>query len=262
MRDSVRVESCTIVDNTARFGGGIVTVFGPGVVVSNSILWGNRALTPSQGDQVYSNLALGVPDIVLRYCDIEGGPAGVAGAPNPMIQLIATVDVDPELVDRANGDYHLTGTSPLIGAGDPELAVQPFEGDQDGEPRVNGLLDLGADEHYAGLALAYPAPGRAGEPNTLSARGSPPGGLVLFYAGFQAGTKGLGFESCPDLALEIADGALLAVAKADALGTAQHRGQAPAALVGQTLLLQALAFDPSSPALTCTRSNLVSFGFP
>jgi hypothetical protein len=57
-----------------------------------------------------------------------------------------SIEADPQLVDAANGDLHLTATSPGVGAGsllDPAVIGAL---DFDGEPRVQGALDIGADE--------------------------------------------------------------------------------------------------------------------
>ncbi len=54
------------------------------------------------------------------------------------------IDVDPEFVDRANGDFHLSATSPAIDAGDDEIEVAD---DMDGDFRPQGSSsDIGADE--------------------------------------------------------------------------------------------------------------------
>jgi len=263
----VRVESCTIVDNTATgSGGGICAGFCPYVVVSNCILWGNRAKNPTWGDQVFQNLIFGSSNVVLRHSDVEGGRAGVATNPNGppgMAVLHAILDVDPAFVDRAGGDYHLTADSPLIGAGDPELSPSSVEADHDGEPRANGPLDIGADERYDGLALSLPLPGRTGEPNTLRIRGAQPGATVLFFAGLQAQPAPAAPSETPcGPPSGIASATLLASSTADPSGEASLRLTIPPSLSLQTVLFQAQSFDPSSPQTTCTTSNRISIPFP
>jgi hypothetical protein len=57
------------------------------------------------------------------------------------------INADPLFADAANGDFHLTATSPCIDAGDnnaPSLPGTDFEDD----PRIiNGTVDMGADEY-------------------------------------------------------------------------------------------------------------------
>src|SRR5262249_24813632 len=59
------------------------------------------------------------------------------------------INADLRLVDLANGDLHLTSTSPAINAGDNSV-VQPGWTDYDGKPRVQptgGTVDIGAYEY-------------------------------------------------------------------------------------------------------------------
>lgn len=256
--DLTRIEGCTIVDNVANFGGGLAAAFGPGVVVSNCILWGNRAKVPAQGDQVYTEGGSSVPDLVLRYCNIEGGIAGVGGFPGPTALLSETLEVDPEFVDPATGDYHLRSTSPLIDAGDPDFFVQALQGDLDNEPRANGRTDVGADEWYPGPALSYPSPARAGETNVLRVRGARPGAIVIWWVGSSTGPSP-SLDGCPDLS--ISSGQPVALALADAQGNAEVREHAPASLAGTTISVQALEMTLAG-ATSCIASNVVTFGFP
>ena len=51
-------------------------------------------------------------------------------------------------MDNTTGNYHLTGSSPCIGAGS-DNDTQPGWRDMDGQPRICGLhVDIGADEYY------------------------------------------------------------------------------------------------------------------
>ena len=56
------------------------------------------------------------------------------------------IHVDPLFVNRAAGDYHLSGASPCINAGDDSV-VQAGGVDMDGEARIMGAhVDIGSDE--------------------------------------------------------------------------------------------------------------------
>ena len=61
----------------------------------------------------------------------------------PMINLYT---VDPLFVNGTQGDFHLTSCSPAIEAGASGLAAPIFT-DIDGDPRIVGLPDIGADEY-------------------------------------------------------------------------------------------------------------------
>ncbi|HUU96658.1 MAG TPA: choice-of-anchor Q domain-containing protein, partial [Phycisphaerae bacterium] len=96
---------------------------GSAPVVTNCILWGDSAPEIIGGASVY-------------YSDVEGGWTGT-GSDN--------TDTDPLFDDPDNGDYHLTGDSPCIDAGDNN-AVSVIT-DLDGKPRIVGdAVDMGAYE--------------------------------------------------------------------------------------------------------------------
>jgi parallel beta-helix repeat protein len=57
------------------------------------------------------------------------------------------ISVDPLFVNRAAGDYHLLPTSPCINKGWNSASGIP-ETDMDGQPRLNGVIDIGADEYW------------------------------------------------------------------------------------------------------------------
>jgi len=61
------------------------------------------------------------------------------------------IDADPQFIDPARNDYHLTYSSPCREAGDNRVAA-PDENDVEGDPRIAaGTVDLGADEIYTHL---------------------------------------------------------------------------------------------------------------
>lgn len=68
------------------------------------------------------------------------------------IPMVNVTEVDPLFVDGAHGDFHLTFGSPAIGGGVTGLAAPIFT-DIDGDPRILGLPDIGADEYAIGTYL-------------------------------------------------------------------------------------------------------------
>lgn len=140
------INNCTINNNSANSGGGIgnyyhsnptignctisnnsVSVTGGGIYndssssyISSCIIWGNSP------PQIFGTA-------FVTYSDIQGGSAGVGN-----------INADPCFVD----EYHLSAYSPCVDAGDPDYMSEPNETDIDGDPRVVGWLDMGADEFF------------------------------------------------------------------------------------------------------------------
>ena len=155
----VHVVNTTIVNNTAiQDGGGIAASSGStyGRVV-NSIVWGN---VPSQ---------LWMPNshVTVDHSDVEGGWTGTGN-----------FDADPQFVDLAKGDLHITWDSPCRNLGTngaPGLPTLDFEGD----PRIHDVtVDVGFDEfHYhlyktgavvPGSGLVIKIVGQPGKPALLA----------------------------------------------------------------------------------------------
>lgn len=129
---SPSINNCTIITNSADLYGGIDDYF-CSPMLNNCIIWGN------QPNQIRATTTV-------RYSDIQGGSTGVGN-----------IDADP--LFAADG-YHLIGSSPCIDAGDPNYVAEPNETDIDGDPRVVGRIDMGADEVYSSTsALIVIMPG-------------------------------------------------------------------------------------------------------
>jgi len=126
-----------IADKTHDFtgrGGGISAGQDDQSIIMNNIVWGNL-----WEEQIVSNENL---DVV--YCNVEGGYTGTGN-----------IDVYPEFVDTASGDYHLANNSPCIGAGIDSIEITgtwyycPLT-DMEGNPRPNPpgtMPDMGAYEN-------------------------------------------------------------------------------------------------------------------
>jgi len=104
----------TIVGNSAsQAGGGINIPFTSGIQIVNNIIVnnGNQGIGGWQAQ-----------DVDCRYNDVwnnQGGNYSNVQAGE------GSISVDPLFTDMDNNDYHLTGDSPCIDAGDPESDLDP-----------------------------------------------------------------------------------------------------------------------------------------
>lgn len=136
------IQNNTIYDNSSQSGGGLADCSG---TIRNCIIWQNSASSGAQLDDDCSTPS---------YSCIQDWTGG--GTRN--------ISEDPELVDPANGDFHLQLTSPCVDAGCyvPNL-TEDFEGDvrpcnSSLEARGDGSdFDIGADECAEALTAASPA---------------------------------------------------------------------------------------------------------
>jgi PKD repeat protein len=144
----------TITANTADVtnwgsGGGLYLSLGSstaGVNIYNNIIWGNTGY--EGGDTYINNSQSGTINALNNDFD----PAKVFGT---FTTNVNNINIDPQFVDAVNGDYHLTGGSACINAGNstaPSLPASDYEGN---ERVLGGTPDIGADEYYAaGSAFA------------------------------------------------------------------------------------------------------------
>jgi hypothetical protein len=108
---------------------GISCIVGTTMKANNNIIWDNGDL--SVQPQVNPT---GLCD--WEYSDIGPIQTGV-GSTN--------MNMPPKFVDEVNGDLHLTATSPVRGAADPQADLSgPAARDFDGDART-GPADMGAD---------------------------------------------------------------------------------------------------------------------
>ena len=121
----------TFTKNTTTAPGesGGVTYNGRGVgVITNNIFWNNTN----------TGLVLNQSTAILTNNDY--GTLGGTHPPDPASS--GNVSVNPKFVHAANGDFHLSGASPLLAAG-VVLPVNAF--DLDGDTlSTRGHIDLGA----------------------------------------------------------------------------------------------------------------------
>lgn len=126
--------NCTVANNTAPNGSGLFNQTNSVNYLLNCIVWGN----------VVSSTATSVP--VITYSIIQGGAAGTAN-----------LNMNPQFVDPANGDFRLGSCSPGIDAGNPSLLIGKIDLENNSRPFPFTKMDLGAYEFQGkpgGIALA------------------------------------------------------------------------------------------------------------
>ncbi len=132
------ISSNTIVDNTATNSGGGIYMTNACPTIENNIIVGNSIygissdpgdcnpiVLPLRNNDVYGNSPA-------NYYQVTPGPADLSQ--------------NPLFVDRPNGDLHLSSGSPCINVGYSSARGQ-LPVDVDGQPRIMGTVDIGADEY-------------------------------------------------------------------------------------------------------------------
>lgn len=255
-----RIEGCTFVGNTANSVGGAISVEPSTTVISNCIFWGNSARF--FGQQIWQNaVTFGTTETVIRYCDVDGGLAGIETDPllfnEPLIEHL--LEAAPLFLDPAAGDYGLAPASPCRDAGDPGT-LGAGRGDMDQQPRVeDGRIDMGCDEVWDRPVLGLVAPGFAGMVNGVRVDHAPPGSLVAFFWGSLQGPLAIPFGICPGLQLAIQDAQLLDARLAGPDGSVRYRQHVPAGAAGVTVLLQAVVVELG---VGCSTTDLLSHSYP
>ncbi len=141
----------TLWGNVALGGGSGLAVRTPDHYLVNNIIWNgnNQGLHSSSGSEISA-----------EYCIVDSGWPGEGN-----------LDIDPNLVDPANGDFSLAPFSPAIDGGHPDLnqngfdwAIDPADQDPDGTQ-----LDIGAIYHHynPGVSVTFIA-NTCGVPDTLN----------------------------------------------------------------------------------------------
>ena len=148
------VSGSTVVDNEADtqdgYGGGLYTGYNDAApAVTDCIFWGNR---DSQGGWEYSQIEGQTPIIDHSCVEHWSGSWGGAGNTGDGPQFVDRTGPDGDPDTWIDNDYHLTGTSPCVDAGDP-AGDHTGQIDIDGQARVwdgdgdeVAISDMGADE--------------------------------------------------------------------------------------------------------------------
>ena len=163
LRTAVTLTNNTFWGNTARNGGGIYEYASQDSAIMNiynNIIYNNTATQGgNDGDDVYLYSDGDNNGVNVNLYNNDMGPDSdftIAQSEDLYITNInnyshaGNIMADPLLTDPANGDFHLTATSPAINKGNNSAFSIPttdFEGDQ---RIINGTVDIGADEYEAG----------------------------------------------------------------------------------------------------------------
>jgi len=126
------VSNCTFTGNWGDYGKAIYNN-NSDIKIINSILWDNGSL--NAGGEVYNNNSAPI----ISYSDIYGsGGSGLNWDIDLGEDGGGNIDIDPNLIDPNNDDYHLDPNSPGIDGGDPCFAWGE-------EPAPNGSrINMGA----------------------------------------------------------------------------------------------------------------------
>jgi hypothetical protein len=103
-----RIENCTITRNTAPLMTSGIVVYGDGVAVANSVIYGN---TTTQGNSPSDVYIFSGNDVKLSHCCVGSDIGGTfSGEGN--------ISADPLFVDSANGNFMLQKNSPCKNTAD------------------------------------------------------------------------------------------------------------------------------------------------
>lgn len=128
------VTNCTFYNNRATEGGAIHHR-NDNLHIHNSIFWAN-------GDQIVND----GNTLNLSHCAFDdGNPDGSLTLPANLTNVTGNIDSDPLFVDAANSNLRLVKSSPAIDQGNNSVVLS-LVADLDGQPRINGTVDMGAYE--------------------------------------------------------------------------------------------------------------------
>ncbi len=135
--------NCTLYGNDAVKGGGLYSD-NARPTVTNSIFWGNTALSDEDGPGIWdSRTVWSGAGVTVTYCDVQG---------DSTYPGLGNRRVDPGFVDPAGGDFDLPFGSPCIDVGNNDATGLPTD-DYEGKPRITdgnedgvAVVDMGAFE--------------------------------------------------------------------------------------------------------------------
>lgn len=140
-------------------GGGAIAVESNYPAIINSVVYGNTSQGAGAAFAVKSYSGLHV-----RNCIVHGNGAGVNKVGNTVSAITyynsnvqvngvfgnsggGNISADPKFVDASRFDFRLKADSPSINTGKDQFAESVT--DKAGNPRFNGIIDMGPYEYYA-----------------------------------------------------------------------------------------------------------------
>ena len=146
---SPQIVNTAITRNTAPSGGAGLYCRDSTCSMTNTIVWENATPTVFEIALQYSS---GPCVLTVSHSDVDGGLGAVLVGPGSVLNWGAgMLDADPQFVDSASDDYHLTFGSPCRDTGDNLAIGLPTE-DYEGDPRISGgTVDMGSDEFHRHL---------------------------------------------------------------------------------------------------------------
>lgn len=155
---SIYITNNTIAENVAKNrGGGVYVLISTNETVYfyNNIIWGNKADNGGDDIQLTNLLNEGYAYAYNNDYSLFGGAWTLAAG---------NINADPQFVDPATDDWHLSAGSPCIDTGINEALQLPLT-DRDGNRRVfdgngdgNAIVDMGAYEYESSPSLQGPIP--------------------------------------------------------------------------------------------------------
>jgi len=114
--------------------------------VNNTILWNNTAGAGSEIALI--NYSPSNPStLTISYSDVQGGQSSAFVESGCVLnRATGMIDADPLFSDPVNHDFHLPWDSPCRDTGDNAAVTELY--DFEGDPRIVGTVDMGADEFY------------------------------------------------------------------------------------------------------------------
>ncbi len=160
----------TIYGNLADKGGGIYFLGANDTVLNfyNNIVYNNTARSPDNGNDISIRHFSEPTSTHIRINSHNNNYSGIVyksildGSYLPIDESSDNLNVDPGFVNARAGNFHLSPTSQMIGAGTEVVPTPPGlpDYDIDGYDRIYGsTIDIGADEY--GLCYDFRLPFKA-----------------------------------------------------------------------------------------------------